>query len=187
MSLKNTEYFFIPSDDKLLKTAVPEVKKLTKRNKEQIKEMKRILVKTNDAAAISANQLGIDDLKVFVCKNNGDILAIINPKITWTSLDNPEEIVQDQNGVLPKSVPMWESCLSFPGKNYLINRPFAIKVEYLTEKEVYKKVTLTDQWARLFCHEIDHLNGITLADKAEQEMEIDNTSPEFLPTDVIAE
>lgn len=177
-------YSFVDREDPVLTQKVDAVKKLTKKQKKEIKDMKKLLEETPTAAAISANQLGIDDLRAFVCRNNDEILVIINPKITWSSIDNPAEIIQSNGGVVPKSVPMWEGCMSFPGHNYLITRPYAIKVEYMNEKEVYKSATLTDQWARLFCHEIDHLNGIRVEDRAEEVLEMDeeNDNANFLPT-----
>jgi len=170
-------YEFVESENKALLNKADKIIKLTKKQKSQIKEMKKLLEKTKGAAAISANQLGITDLRAFVCKNGNEITTIINPKITWTSMDDPTEIIQNETGVIPKSMPMWEGCLSFPGKNYLITRPYAIKVEYMNEKEVYKNVVLNDQWARLFCHEIDHLNGVRVIDKAEEVMDMNDELP----------
>lgn len=165
-------YNFVPSDSEFLSRKTEPIKKLTKSHKEQIKKMKKILMETPNAVAISANQLGLD-LRAFVCKNYGEAMVIINPKIIWTSKDDPNQIIEDEEGVVPKSYPMWEGCLSFPGKNYLVSRPYAIKVEYMNEKEKYKTVILTDQWARLFCHEIDHLNGISVVDRAEEIMDVE--------------
>jgi peptide deformylase len=166
-------YKFVPSDSECLSNKIAPVKKLTKNHKEQIKKMKKMLLETPNAVAISANQIGLD-LRAFVCKNYEDAMVVINPKIIWTSKDDPNQIIEDEEGVTPKSHPMWEGCLSFPGKNYLITRPYSIKVEYMNEKEKYKTATLTGQWARLFCHEIDHLDGIRVIDRAEEVMDIEN-------------
>lgn len=176
-------YEFVASDNPVLQSKIKENLKVTKNQKKQIKEMRKLLEKTDSALAISANQIGIDDLRVFVCKNGDEITAIINPKIIWSSVDDMLEIIQDDHGVLPKSLPMWEGCISFPGKNYLVTRPYSIKVEYMNEKLVYKTATLTDQWARLFCHEIDHLDGIRIIDRAEETMDAESGKPTgFYPT-----
>ena len=177
-------YSFVDKNDPVLTKKIDKIDKLTKKQKKHLQEMKKVLEETPKAAAISANQLGITDVRAFVCRNHDDILAIINPRITWSSTDNPEEIIQSNDGVVPKSLPMWEGCISFPGNNYLVTRPYAIKAEYMNEKEVYKSVTLTDQWARLFCHEIDHLDGIRIEDRAEEIIELDEESSNasFLPT-----
>lgn len=176
-------YNFVASDDPILQSKIKETLKITKNQKKQISEMKKLLAKTDSVLAISANQIGIDDLRVFVCKNGDEITAIINPKIIWSSTDDVLEIIQDEHGVLPKSMPMWEGCISFPGKNYLVTRPYAIKVEYMNEKLVYKTATLSDQWARLFCHEIDHLNGMRIIDRAEEIMDAaPGESTGFYPT-----
>lgn len=179
---------FVESDHPSLSQKINKIERLTKKQKLQIKDMQKLLSKTVTAAAISANQLGISDLKAFVCKNAENLTVIINPRIIWSSMDNPEEIIQDEKGVVPKSTPMWEGCLSFPGNNYLITRPYAIKVEYMNEKEVYKQVTLSDQWARLFCHEIDHLNGLSVKDRAEEVMAVDDENPYgYYPTMEVSE
>lgn len=170
-------YNFVPSDSECLSNKVEPIKKLTKNHKEQIKKMKTMLLETPNAVAISANQIGLD-LRVFVCKNYDDVMVVINPKIIWSSKDDPNQIIEDDEGVTPKSCPMWEGCLSFPGKNYLITRPYSIKVEYMNEKEKYKTATLTNQWARLFCHEIDHLDGVRVVDRAEEIMDVENISEE---------
>jgi peptide deformylase len=174
-------YSFVDRNDPILTKKIKPNNKLTNKQKKVIKEIKKFLEETKDAAAISANQVGIDDIRFFVCRNNNEILTIINPRITWSSIDNPEEIIQSDGKVVPKSVPMWEGCVSFPGRNYLVIRPYVIKVEYMNEKMVYKNATLTDQWARLFSHEIDHLNGITVEDVAE---EISDSSNNVLPTSI---
>jgi len=172
---------FVDSHDPILTKKTAKIDKLTKKQKEHLREMRDKLEQTKDAAAISANQLGVN-LRAFVCRNGSELLTVINPSIVWTSLDNPDEIVQDEEGVTPKSVPMWEGCMSFPGKNYLINRAYSIKVDYMNEKEAYHRVTLTDQWARLFLHEIDHLNGMRVSDRAEEVMDLSEDSGGIMPT-----
>lgn len=77
-------------------------------------------------------------------------IVLINPKITKYG----SEKVAD-----------WEGCLSFNGVRGLVPRPETITVEYWNE--VGEKVTekVTGLWARIFQHEIDHLNGTVYIDR----------------------
>ncbi|MBE9046982.1 peptide deformylase [Pleurocapsales cyanobacterium LEGE 10410] len=76
--------------------------------------------------------------------------AIINPQI----LNHGEEVVKD-----------WEGCLSVPNVRGLVPRYRQIKVEYTTKEGEIKQEILTDFIARIFQHELDHLDGILFTDR----------------------
>ncbi len=76
--------------------------------------------------------------------------AMINPQI----LANSNELV---NG--------WEGCLSIPGIRGLVPRYQAIEVEYSDRNGKLHKQELTDFVARIFQHELDHLDGIVFVDR----------------------
>ncbi len=76
--------------------------------------------------------------------------AMINPRI----LHYGQEIVKD-----------WEGCLSVPNVRGLVPRSQAIEVEYTTRKGETKRKILTDFVARIFQHELDHLDGIVFTDR----------------------
>jgi peptide deformylase len=158
---------FVVEEAPILRTRSMPIKKITKRHKEQIEEIKKAVLANPGAAAIAANQIGYN-LRAFVCLSKEELMTIINPKIVWTSMDNIEDIVMDDQGVAPKVATLWEGCLSFPGRNFLVTRPYAIKVQYMNEKGVSKQVTLNDTWARVFLHEINHLDGVVIPDLAEE-------------------
>jgi peptide deformylase len=78
------------------------------------------------------------------------IYVIINPEIVWTS----REMVK---GV--------EGCLSIPGYVGEVERPDAIRVR-AQDRHGHKVRFKIDDWtARIFQHEIDHLNGVLYIDK----------------------
>ena len=58
-----------------------------------------------------------------------------------------------------------EGCESEPNKRYWVDRPRLAKVAYHTQDGAYHEKWLTYKKARIFCHEVDHLNGILLQDK----------------------
>lgn len=158
--------FVDSSADVLRKKAAPV--KINKTSREQISSVEKLLASLPiEAIAIAAPQVGIP-LRFFVYRrSDGDIRAVINPKVVWTSQDNDNEVVySDITGEVAKSETLPEECLSLPGQECFVERPFAIKVEYLTEKGVSKREFLQGGAARIFLHETDHLDGILISDRA---------------------
>jgi len=78
--------------------------------------------------------------------------AMINPKI----LDRGREIEKG-----------WEGCLSVPDVRGLVPRYREIEVEYRDRAGKLQQRTLTDFVARIFQHELDHLDGILFIDRVE--------------------
>ena len=76
--------------------------------------------------------------------------AMINPRI----LSHGEEVVKD-----------WEGCLSVPNVRGLVPRYQSIAVEYTTQEGEIRQDILTDFVARIFQHELDHLDGILFIDR----------------------
>ncbi len=84
-------------------------------------------------------------------------IAIINPKI----VSHSGEIVKD-----------WEGCLSIPGLRGLVPRSHTIEVEYTDKNGQLQRQILTDFVARIFQHELDHLNGIVFLDRLESDEDL---------------
>lgn len=76
--------------------------------------------------------------------------VVVNPKITSVS----KKIADD-----------WEGCLSFPGVRGMVPRHESITVEYYDRMGAKKRIVLRGFQARVFQHEIDHLNGILYTDR----------------------
>lgn len=83
--------------------------------------------------------------------------AMINPRI----LSHGVEVVKD-----------WEGCLSVPNVRGLVPRYKEITVEYTTQTGEIKQDILTDFVARIFQHELDHLDGIVFTDRIEDEADL---------------
>ena len=60
---------------------------------------------------------------------------------------------------------MDEGCLSFPGLWLKVKRPSWIEVEYENENGEVIKDTFTDLTARVFQHEMDHMEGVDFTKK----------------------
>lgn len=78
--------------------------------------------------------------------------AMINPQI----LAHSTEVVKG-----------WEGCLSIPGIRGLVPRYQAVEVEYTDENGKLQKQELSDFIARIFQHELDHLDGVVFLDRLE--------------------
>lgn len=84
-------------------------------------------------------------------------VAIVNPEITYFS----EEKVKD-----------WEGCLSIPGIRGLVPRHKTIKVKYQTRDGEEIENEFSDFIARIFQHELDHLDGIVFLDRIDNNKEL---------------
>lgn len=56
----------------------------------------------------------------------------------------------------------WEHCLSFPSIRCMVKRPKLAEVSYINEEGELVEDTLADFKARVFLHELDHVDGKTM-------------------------
>ena len=86
-----------------------------------------------------------------------DPIEIINPVI----LSKSDEMVDD-----------WEGCLSIPGIRGIVPRHREIEVRYFDRHGNEKNEVLDDFLARIFQHELDHLDGIVFLDRLKSNKDI---------------
>lgn len=98
---------------------------------------------------IAANQCGLP-YRVFIL-NTDEITPCFNPRVVDTS----EEMISLEEG-----------CLSYPGLTIKVKRPRRIKVRYTEPNGNTVTKQFDDMTARVFLHELDHLNGVCHIDKA---------------------
>lgn len=111
-------------------------------------------IRANDkCVGLAANQIGAH-MRAFCINFNGDIRTFINPVIT------------EAKGITLNR----EGCMSLPGKEFIRPRNSQISVIYQTPLGKTESVKLNGLAACVFQHELDHLDGVTLADLG---MEID--------------
>ncbi len=84
-------------------------------------------------------------------------IAMINPRMVSHGL----EVVKD-----------WEGCLSVPGVRGLVPRYQKITVEYCDRHGQLQHQEFTDFVARIFQHELDHLNGLVFLDRVESPQDL---------------
>jgi peptide deformylase len=73
----------------------------------------------------------------------------------------------------------WEGCLSVPGIRALVPRYKEIKVQYNDEQGDKIETTLQSFVARIFQHEVDHLEGKVYLDRVEDSRDIISESEYF--------
>ena len=113
------------------------------------------------SAAIAAPQLGINKRIILVRDDMED-----KDNCTFTAFINPEVIKTE--GKVEKD---YEGCLSVPFIYGLVPRPTKARIKAILEDGTPVRLKLTDALARVFLHEIDHLNGELFDDKIIEEEE----------------
>jgi len=109
-------------------------------------------MRKNNGIGLAAPQVGISK-RLFVMEVDAVQRACFNPEITDQSADLTD---------YP------EGCLSFPGDECKIYRASAITVRYQNTQGIWIQEQLDGLAARCFQHELDHLNGITMHDRAKE-------------------
>ena len=124
-----------------------DVRKENNEMREIILDLKQTLREHKNGVGLAAPQIGYNK-RIFVVNFNGDIRSFINPVIT-----------QAKGLTINR-----EGCLSLPGKEYLRPRNTEITVIYQTPLGKTESRKIFGMAAFVFQHELDHLDGITLAD-----------------------
>ena len=159
----------VAPDAPILRTPTPRMgPKLTKTESRAIADMTKTLESISDALAIAAPQVGIP-LRIFVIRSKSDIDAVIDPTIVWTSISDPTEIILGPgNAPVPRVTSYWERCLSFPDQEFLIDRPYIVTIRFRNVRGVERKMSYQAWPGRVILHEMAHLDGLVLPERAEQ-------------------
>lgn len=102
----------------------------------------------DDGVGLAAPQIGLSR-RIIVLDDGNGLINFINPEILSSS--NDEEVME-------------EGCLSLPDIRVPVRRPGEVVVEGQNESGKKVKYEATGLLARIFQHEIDHLNGILIID-----------------------
>lgn len=105
---------------------------------------------------LAAPQIGVQK-KIFVYDIDGEPVTLINPRITESS----GEWVYD------------EGCLSIPGLYVEMLRPKQVLLEAIDLGGNEIKIEADELLARLFQHELDHLNGVLMFDRMTEDQRKD--------------
>lgn len=105
-----------------------------------------------EGVGLAGVQVG-DLRRIAVVQTEGEALVIINPVIRSSSR---------------KKDSMEEGCLSVPAHFGSVSRHHKIEVEYTTREGIRVRKKVSGFVARIFQHEIDHMEGKLFIDRAEK-------------------
>jgi peptide deformylase len=118
------------------------------------------------ATAQAANGVGIAAPQVASSVRLFIIASRPSPRYPYAPTMEPTAMIDPQ--IIDRSTEIvmgWEGCLSVPGVRGLVPRYRSIEVTYLTADGEFVQRKLTDFVARIFQHELDHLDGILFPDR----------------------
>lgn len=126
-------------------------------------DLDRLLCALQDLGGmgIAAPQLGIQR-RLLLIESKPNERYPHAPKMDLLIMSNPRLIrqsAQEEYG--------WEGCLSVPAKRIEISRSLSVTVSYSDVENMRHELELTGFPARIFLHEFDHLEGLTILDRAE--------------------
>ena len=145
--------------DKILTAPTKPVEKFDDLLRQTVQKMEETLKRLNDpeGVGLSANQVGLDLRLAIVRLNPEDqdavphLLAIVNPQII------------SRSSALAKE---YEGCLSVPNKYGPIERSEAVTVQFQDLKGETLTIKAAGFLARIFQHEIDHLDGHLVTERS---------------------
>lgn len=121
-----------------------------------VKSMREIMKKAN-GVGLSANQVGMP-LRLFVAQ-----VPDVNGKPKFYAIFNPEIVkISKEMEILE------EGCLSVPETYGPVKRHYRLTLTGQDASGKRIKIKTWDLLARVFQHELDHLNGALFIDKASQ-------------------
>ena len=152
MRMEKVAYEIRTFGDPVLKSRASRVKDFDEPLKQLTEDMKRVMYE-REGVGLAANQIG--RLKrIFVAAYEDEEYVIVNPEI-----DERSETVE-------KEV---EGCLSIPETRVEVERPTAVTVTGQDLSGEPVRVEVEGLLARIFQHEIDHLDGILILDRTDRE------------------
>lgn len=138
--------------DPVLRVRCPEVENFDT----ELKELAQNMVETMHAApgiGLAASQIGVELRLAVVDITAGEsekaIHVFVNPEIVESAGRDVDE----------------EGCLSVPGITDKVSRPAAIKVQARDLDGNLFETEADGLFARVICHEVDHLNGVLFVDR----------------------
>ena len=137
--------------DPMLRSRALEIDRFDERLVDEARRMGQLM---HDSLGIglAATQVGtMHRVLVYRIESGAPVAALVNPEIEWRSKD--EEIAE-------------EGCLSLPGVHVDVERPVHVRVNGLDEHGDRLTIEASGLEARVIQHEIDHLDGVLILDRA---------------------
>ncbi|MGI5896988.1 MAG: peptide deformylase [Oscillospiraceae bacterium] len=125
------------------------VEQVDDKTRELLADMAQTMYHTGNAVGLAANQIGVLQ-RLIVLDTGGGLKQLVNPEIVEA---NGRQICV-------------EGCLSLPGRWARTVRPQRVRVRFLDKQGDSREMVGQGELAKCLCHEIDHLNGLLLPDRA---------------------
>ena len=141
--------------DPVLKSRATPVDRFDETLVQQVQRMAGIM---GDAVGVglAAPQLGISQrLLVYKVGSDAPLITLVNPELEWSSGDDVETLE--------------EGCLSIPSVAVDVERPIHVRVRARDERGDERLVEASGLEARVIQHEMDHLDGVLMLDRASRE------------------
>jgi len=140
--------------DPVLKSRATPVDRFDETLQQQVQRMAGIM---RDAVGVglAAPQLGISQrLLVYRIGSEAPLITLVNPELEWHSEDRET---------------LEEGCLSIPTVAVDVERPVHVRVRATDERGEERLVEASGLEARVIQHEMDHLDGVLMLDRASRE------------------
>ena len=142
--------------DPVLKSRAAPVKDFDDSLKQLAEDMLRIMYEA-EGAGLAANQIGrLKRIFVAAHEDEGELREFIAV--------NP--VIEERSEAQEKDV---EGCLSIPGIGVEVERPVAVTLKGQDLSGAPMRVEAKGRLARIFQHEMDHLDGILMLDRTDRE------------------
>ena len=164
----------VQDGDPILKKVCRPVTKFDDRLATLLDDMRQTLLDA-DGLGLAGPQVGMMR-RLFVCLDDRDMPeGELPPDYEYKFIEfvNPEILERSD-----ETVERYEGCLSFPGHNGAIARAKHVKVKAQDRRGEWFTLEADDMLARCIQHENDHLDGITIMDRATHFYEDDHPDGE---------
>lgn len=160
----------LPVQDTRLHQLSRPVEKLDQKLLDLIADMRQTLLSQKDplGVGLAAVQVG-KPIRLFLVKDRGEIITMINPEIIWKSpeTNDPHSSLRS-SGQATRGVKEYtmEGCLSLPNYYGPVQRAAGVRVRF----QIPKKLEITTKsfsgfTAQIVQHEMDHLQGKTFVER----------------------
>ena len=149
--------------------------------KSLLDDLSTALATRDDGVGLSAPQIAVNK-RIFVVSGKVFSKEWLNDKKVAGNFPPDEYFI---NPIITKASKKLaiaeEGCLSIPRMYGMVKRPATVSIEYVNVNGEKKEKKATGLLARIFQHEIDHLDGILFTDKATdlKEMKDDKSNQEL--------
>jgi peptide deformylase len=143
----------------LREAAAPAADPSSQEIRQLVSSMLSTVTALNNTLGLAAPQVGVS-LRVFIFSSRPSPRYPHAPSLAPTVVINPDILrtsVETESG--------WEGCDSIPGYKAMVCRPVSLVASWKSPEGGVDEMHLSGLPARVFLHEYDHLDGITILER----------------------